>query len=170
MPTTTVQGNLTGPVLVLATVRVDPFFPALALGALGIILGGAPVDWEGDGVRSLQFGARFEGTEGTPTAPSLALDWWGFWRWRWVVDTGTRSVTIYTKQASNVAGRPSVVLKANAAVGLAADVTAVAGSSTGWIAVTASFNCTAPGMVWVELHNNCLGIADTCYFDRISVI
>jgi len=62
-----------------------------------------------------------------------------------------------------------MVVKANSAVGLAADQTATAGASTGWVTVgPVSFTCTAAGAVWVELHNNYFGAyASPCFFDHI---
>jgi hypothetical protein len=147
------------------------FCQCTAIGALGIDMGGNS-SWEGTNTseRHFQIGAYRSNTQGTPLAPCLALDFWGFWRFRWAVGPGNRSLTAFAKQVSNVANRPSIVLKANPDVGLVADVTAVMGSSTDWIAATAAFVATGTGMVWVELHNNCLGIPDTCFFDRVSVV
>jgi len=166
-----VLANLSGPALVPmvdVTIRRSP----IAVGGLGICICSGPSSWDGTNTseRHFQLNARRDDTEGTPSPPCLALDSWGFWRFRWAVGPGNRSLTCFAKQVSNVANRPSIVLKTNTSVGLNADVTAVMGSSADWISATASFVATGTGMVWVELHNNCLGIPDTCYFDRISVV
>lgn len=166
-----IPGNTTGPAFtVLATHTKQASFGSPGVSGLRLLGQADSISGE-TATKTWAYGVRYEGTEGTPTAPCVALDFYGSWRFRWLVGAGSRSITVYAKQASNVANRPSVVLKANSAVGLNADVTSVAASSTGWVAITASFVATATGMVWVELHNNAVAEhRDACFFDRISVI
>lgn len=128
---------------------------AAVAGALqGLSIG--PVDWVGKASfgRVLQTGLSRDDTDGFPAPPSLRFEWWGFWRFRWAVDIGTMSLTLYAKQALNESPRPSIVLKADSAVGLLVDTPFSAGAGSGWEAVTATFIATAAGVIWVELWNN----------------
>lgn len=146
------------------------FHGACTVGALrGISLGG-PTSWLGDGSwgRHLQTGVVRSDAEGTPGAPAIALKWVGFWRFKWVVETGARSLTIFAKQAINQSPRPSVILKANAAIGLAADSEVVAGAGTGWVQIDAPFVATADGVLWVEVHNNLTAGNYPVFFDHLS--
>lgn len=140
-------------------------------GIAGLCLGGpTTVDASGTFGRHLQFGAYRSDAEGSLNPPCIALDFQGFWRFRWLVGVGLRSITVYCKQAGNNATRPTMRLKANPGAGLANDVDATAASSTDWVWIgPQTFNCTAIGSIWVELHNNNTGLPDTCFFDRISV-
>lgn len=122
----------------------------------GISLGGVSA-WNGDSfARHLQTGVRKESVDGNPAAPCLALDYPGFWRFRWGVKAGTRSLWVNAKQVSNVAGkRPSMVVKANPAIGVSTDVAVAAGSTAGWTTVgPATVTPTDTGVLWVELWNN----------------
>lgn len=144
------------------------------VGALrGICLGG-PTSYSSDTTfgRHLQVGVRKELVEGNPSAPCLALDYPGFWRFRWQLISGTQTLSCYAKQVSNVAGkRPTMVIKANASIGVAADVPGTAGAGTGWVKIgPLTVVATAPGAVWVELWNNDTDtFYSTAYFDNISV-
>ena len=90
----------------------------------------------------------------------------GALRSRAKVKPGSRSISIDVKQAANLSPRPTLVVRKNAAVGLAEDVTATATSGTGWVTVTASFTATADGAVWFELRNNLDGYFP-CLFDKL---
>ena len=143
------------------------------VGALkGITLGG-PTSYLGDDTfsRHMQTGVREELVDGYPSPPCLALDYPGFWRFRWQLAPGTQTISVWAKQVSNVTGkRPQMIVKANPAIGVAADVVGTAASSTGWtkigpIGVTAS----AAGVVWVELWNKDTDtFYSTSYFDTIG--
>lgn len=128
------------------------------VGALqGITLGGPTSMIQDNGfMRHMQTGVREELVDGYPSPPCLALDYPGFWRFRWQVVVGTQTISVYAKQVSNVAGkRPSMVVKANAALGVVADVSGSAGSSAGWVKIgPLSVTATTAGVLWVELHNN----------------
>ena len=137
----------------------------------GICLGG-PTSMYSDTTfgRHLQTGVRKETVDGNPTSPCLALDYPGFWRFRWGLSPGVHGISVNAKQVSNVIGkRPSIVVKANSDIGINADVTGSAGSNTGWTTI-GPLVVTASGFapVWVELHNN---DTDTffspAYFDHI---
>jgi hypothetical protein len=166
-----IRGNLSGPAFVLGGLENVTGRPG-GPGLLGLAFGGFS-SWRGTDTadRHWQFGARRETVEGDPLPDSLALEYPGFWRFRWAVGPGNRSLSIFVKQDCNLADRPSIVLKSNTDVGLLADVTTVAGSSITWIGMTAAFVATGTGMIWVELHNNLTAaVPCTCYFDRISVV
>ena len=121
--------------------------------------------------RHLQVGVREELVDGYPSPPCLALDIPGFWRFRWQLNVGSQSISIWAKQVSNVAGhRPTMMVKANKACGLNADVVATAGSSTGWIKLgPLTIVATAPGVVYVELRNNdVVTFQSPCYWDNLG--
>jgi hypothetical protein len=136
-------------------IRSTPSGAAVA-GALQALALGGPQDWLGNASfgREMQTGVTRDDTDGFPNPPSLRFEWWGFWRFRWAVVAGTMTTTIYVKQALNQTPRPSIILKANAAVGLVVDTIFVAAAGTGWITLTPSFVATATGVIWVELWNN----------------
>lgn len=135
-------------------VRSTTSGPAIA-GALQALAVGGPTDWLGKASfgRELQTGVSRDDTDGMP-APSLRFEWWGFWRFRLAVDAGAITMTIYAKQVLNQSPRPSIILKANTAVGLLVDTSFVAASDPGWVAITPNFVATASGVVIVELWNN----------------
>jgi len=119
----------------------------------------SPTNLDGAGSfgRHMQIGVSKEITDGTPTAPSLKLDLPGsFWRFRWVVKTGNRSLTIAAKQNSTGSlYRPSVIIKKNTTIGLNTDISAVAPDGAGWVTIgPLSFTAIAQDVVWVEMHNN----------------
>src|SRR6267378_7706794 len=92
---------------------------------------------------------------GNVAPPSIRIDNWGYWRFRWSVASGTRTISIYAKQAINMSPRPTLVERANPAIGVNADVTGTAGSSTGFIQIgPVTISPSSAGAVWVELWNN----------------
>lgn len=122
--------------------------------------------------RHLKTGVREELVDGYPSPPCLALDYPGMWRFRWQVQPGTQTISCYAKQSSNVAGkRPSMIVKANPALGLAADVAGAAGASTGWVKISSlSVAVASAGVLWVELWNNDTDtFYSTAFFDNIDV-
>ena len=168
----TVDGDQSGPASTIVAIR-DRVGEQGVVGALkGISLGGVS-DWLGNSfARHLQPGVRQETVDGDPATPCLALDYPGFWRFRWGVTTaaGIRTIQIFAKQVSNVTGfRPSLVVKANPAIGVNSDVTGTAGSSTGWITIgPLTVTPSGNGVLWVELHNNDTSTFNsTAYFDHI---
>ena len=129
----------------------------------GISLGG-PTSLLSDTTfgRHLQIGVRQDTVEGNPSAPCLALDFPGFWRFRWGVAAGSHTLSVLAKQVSNVTGkRPSIIVKANPDIGVSVDVSASAGGSAGWVTIgPVTVTPTSAGVLWVELWNN-----DTDTFD-----
>lgn len=119
--------------------------------------------------RHLQVGARQESVDGSPLTPCLALDIPGFWRFRWSVTAGNRTLTVNTKQVSNSVMRPTVKIKKNSAIGLNADVIGTAPAGAGWVTLgPVSFSVSGTGMVYVELWNNdTMNYASTAYFDHL---
>lgn len=117
---------------------------------------------------SMTVGAQRNNTEGNAAAPSLELQLNGSYRFKWVVRAGARSVSVLVKYPTDVAPRPSLVIKANAGVGLASDVEEISAGGTGWVTIgPAAFTATADGVVYVELRNNTTYRAMPCYFDHI---
>lgn len=139
------------------------------VGALrGVCLGG-PTTYSGGTSfgRHLQIGVARNDSEGSPSPPSLQLTYPGFWRFRWSVRAGNRSLYVRAKQLVNSPPYPSVVVKANSAVGLLSDITA-SSTTADWFNIgPVSFTATAFGVVWVELWSNSLYSGNTVYFDHI---
>lgn len=109
--------------------------------------------------------------QGNPQ-PSLRIDNRGRWRLHWTVPAGTRTIQIDCLQAVNVSPYPTLIVKANPAVGLNSDQVATAPAGAGWKTIgPLSINISSPGGVWVELHNNYLSVAGgaPCYFDNVVV-
>jgi len=164
------NGNKSGMMMSFYGVRA-PVLDDKTTGALqGIFLGG-PTSVEGDGTfgRHLQFGVTQSLSEGSPFSqtPSLQVSTPGFWRFRWSVVAGLRSVYVNAKQ-TNSSQRPTIVVKANPVVGLNSDITVAAASGNDWVTIgPATFTATGYGMVWVELWNNCLTSLTPAYFDHI---
>lgn len=125
-------------------------------GALQALSIGGPTSWLGDCTfaRDLQVGAFRNDTDGFPSPPSIELHHVGFWRFRWAVVAGARTLTVYAKQGLNESPRPSIRLKANSDVGLLVDTDFTAAASSGWVPITASFVATGSGVIWVECRNN----------------
>jgi hypothetical protein len=93
------------------------------------------------------------------------------WRFRWAVKSGTRSLGINVKQAANLAPYPSVIIRANPAIGVAADVTGTSPGGTGWVNVgPVVVTPSSTGVLWVELWNNCTRLFNTpAYFDHLTL-
>lgn len=115
-------------------------------------------------------GIRRENTEGNPTPPCLAIDQPNVRRFRWGVLAGTRTISIDTKQVSNVTGkRPRIIVKANPEIGVNADVVGDAGAGTGWTTVgPLTVTPTSDGVLWVELWNmDTDTFQSSAYFDHL---
>lgn len=140
--------------------------------ARGINMGG-PTGRFGDVTfgEHMHYGVIKSTTEGSPATPSLALTQAGNWRFRWVVRTGTRTISINVKQASNQTSRPSMVIKSNTSIGIDNDVSGSAPAGTDWVTIgPLTVIPTGTDVVWVELYNNSTLIAnDPAYFDHIVV-
>lgn len=119
--------------------------------------------------REMTFGARKETTEGYPSTPCLVLTQPGFWRFRWAVTAGVRTIRVDCKQVANTSPYPSIIIKASS-FGNAADVVATSAGGAGWVTIgPATFTATGPGVVWVELWNNLRVNGTPCFFDHTVV-
>lgn len=109
-------------------------------------------------------------TVGNPAQPSIRMDASGKWRFRWALTIGSHMISVNVLHAINQNPRPSIVIKANPAIGIPSDIETFAPASTGWVTISSpSFPVTALGVTWVELHNNLetnVG-AFPCFFDHI---
>ena len=146
---------------------------------------GSPTTLDGAGSfgRHMQVGMNEDITQGSPSPPSLRLDYPGnMWRFRWIVKSGLRYVSVLALQNSTGSYRPSIIVKKNPSIGLNYDLSASAANSVGWTTIgpiTCSINNL--GVVWVELHNNNYNVAPLnpsknpelvkapAYFDHIIV-
>jgi hypothetical protein len=121
----------------------------------------------------LQFGASENlapPSGGSSSGLALTLAFPGFWRFRWTVQSGARTVSAQVYQIANVSPFPSVIVKANPLIGISSDVTGTSAGSSGWITVgPISISPTSEGVLWVELHNNLQVTGCPCYFDKVNV-
>jgi hypothetical protein len=100
------------------------------------------------------FGAYEELSDGNPAAPCLGLrNANTFYTFLWGVLSGTRTIQINCKQASNfTVQRPQMVVRKNTAIGVNADVTGTAGNSTGWVTIgPLTVNPISVGVLTVDL-------------------
>lgn len=122
---------------------------------------------------SMMSGITRSYAEGSPSVPCLEIYEPTFWRFKWSVGGGNRTISVKCKQASNSvsASRPSLIVKANPSIGVNSDVSGSAPSSTGWVTIgPVSITPTASGSVNVELWNNSNTVTqDPAYFDHIAV-
>jgi hypothetical protein len=189
-----VNGNLSGPVLIVGATDGNLSAAADAIsanvksrigeqcvaGALaGISLGG-PTDWLGSNTytRNLQTGVREDFNNGYISPPCLALDYPGFWRFRWTVTAGTHTVQVYVMQPYNQTPYPSLIVKANPAIGVNSDVTGTSPGGSGWTVIgPVSVSPTSEGVLWVQLWNNMPAFGQaasgepncTAFFSQITV-
>ena len=174
LPLTTIEANRVGFI-------IFPFYyikgsngEQHVIGALqGIAFSGVPTTIDGGGSfgRHMQTGVVKNTVEGNPTTPCLELSWPGFWRFRWIIKPGTRTLYVNVKQPTTLAAviTPTVVVKSNPSIGLLYDLSGSAVNVQTWATIGLSFSASAEGMVWVELHNNNVCEYNTpCYFDHIS--
>lgn len=146
----------------------------LSRGQVGVLQGiclNGPSDWRGQGTdRHMQVGVSRNDVQGLGTdLTCIELLYVGFWRFRWAVAAGTRTIRVYAKQVTNQSPRPSLKVKANPDIGVAADVEVTVGAGTGWLQTpVATITPTSNGVVYVELHNNLVSGIDKCYFDVLT--
>jgi len=161
---------------VLSISRMKASEPAVAGATRGISFG-APTSMEdGNFGRNMQVGIFKDTVEGSPTQPCLRMDIPGMWRFRWVIRTGARSVSVSAKQNSTGSYRPSMIVRKNTACGVLTDMSASAAAGAGWTTIgPITFAGTGSEAVWVELRNNNIGVANSngnlvyapAYFDHI---
>lgn len=116
----------------------------------------------------LNFAVTKSVSQGTPSAPSLAIAGPTLWQFRWQIRVGTQTIRCAVLQASNTTPRPTMTIKANPDVGLNADVVGTAPGGTTWVTIgPLSVTASAVGVVLVQLSNNKVDSYDTAYFDLI---
>jgi hypothetical protein len=182
--TTTVKGDKSGRVISLGVYSNKVSEPKCHGFAQGIAFS-APTTIDGAGSfgRHMQVGVNQDTTQGSPSPPSLRLDFPGnMWRFRWVTKEGARSISVLSMQNSTGSYRPSMIIKANPNIGLNNDLSASAANGSGWVNIgPIMFTSLAPDVVWVELHNNNYGLSNLnasgnpefvktpAYFDHIII-
>ena len=125
-----------------------------------IAMGGATSpDSSGNFGNHMTYGLTKETVQGSPTPPSLRLDYPSNWRFRWIVNPGVRTISVNAQQyiTSSASGSftPSVIVKANPNVGLKTDISGSIPNILGWQTIgPLSFTATNTDVVWVELHHN----------------
>lgn len=146
-----------------------------ALGSWGVLKGmalGSPVNQDGHGStfgRSITNGIVENTVDGNPATPCLQVTYPGFWRFRWTVTPGVRTISVLAKQIANVSPFPSLILKANSAIGVPSDVQSFASGGTGWSTIgPITITATGTGVFYVELWNNCKAKAGSpALFDHL---
>ena len=129
---------------------------------------------------SMQTGVERSNVEGNPSPPCIVLRQPGAWRFRWQVNTGSQTISIYCKQAINLAPFPSMVIKADPSLGVAADIVGISAGGAGWVKIgPLTAVATSPGVLWVELRANYMGQDASsanplgpwypCYFDNVDI-
>ena len=95
-------------------------------------------------------------TDGNPAAPCIGFIWPGtYFQFPWSVATGTRTISINAKQATNGSPRPSMTILSNPGIGVNSAVTGTAASSTGWVTIgPLTITPTSAGLVIVQLNCN----------------
>lgn len=102
-------------------------------------------------------------------APSLDIKSRGYWRFRMLVQPGTYTLYINVKQSINLDPRPSLTVEANPAMGIPADVTAIAPAGTGFVKCgPVTFIPTATGPIWVRFNANYEAQNIDCYWDNVE--
>lgn len=118
-----------------------------------------------------EVGATRSMSEGVSSAPSLCLQFPGMWRFRWEVKSGTRKISVMSKQSGSITGyTPTLTVKSNPSIGLLSDVSASAAESVTWTTIgPVTITPTVSGVVWVELRNNdTYHFLSPVYFDNIT--
>lgn len=124
------------------------------------------------GVLPLNFGVGRNDVEGNPDPPSLCMMRPAKFRFRWSVRSGSHSLSIRVKQASNAQPRPSLTVKANAAIGLFSDLVGVAADGVDWVTIgPLKFTTSAQGALDVFLAcNNAVESDAGCFWDHLVVL
>ena len=97
--------------------------------------------------------------------PSLRIGAYGCFPFRLAVNLGSRHLRVQVLQPRADAKRPFIKVRRNLSVGLTADLTASAGSSTDWQELSLAFTTTAKGAISLELWNADAGFP--CWFDTV---
>lgn len=114
------------------------------------------------------FGAARDDTRGKTAVPSLRMTRAGRFEFLWPVEAGARSISVQALQVTPSTPRPQLIVKANPAVGLAADLVATASAGASWVTVgPVSFTAAAAGTLRVELWCLAPGTQVECWWDDV---
>ena len=172
------KANYAGPATMFRGKRIPAYDSSSCVSyARGISFGGIEVTSTDSGtapMRNYLCGVAGKNTtEGSPSQPSLELTAPESFRFRWVVSSGNRTISINAKQktfGTPTDQRPSLVVRANRTVGLDFDLSASAANGDNWTTIgPLSFTATSTGVLWVEMRNN-LHLSypsSSVYFDHI---
>lgn len=121
-------------------------------------------------VCDLYIGVTRNTVEGSPDAPALSMDRANIFPVRWpVLASVANTFSIKVKQPVAGTLRPRIYARADASLGVAADVEAVAAAGTGWLTIgPISVTPSASGVLQVILENRTDAIPATCYWDGIA--
>lgn len=120
---------------------------------------------------SMAHGAIEVMTDGSPSPPCLGLYWpKSTYSFQWGVTSGTRTISINAKQASNGSPRPSMTVNVNSAIGVTSAVTGYAAGSTGWVTIgPLTVTPTSNGVLTVTLACNYQDVTQQyALFDNIT--
>lgn len=94
-------------------------------------------------------------TDGSPSQPCLEFtDANALFRFRWIVQAGTRTLSISVANISGLTPYPTMTIRANAAIGVNSDAVGTAGSGTGWQTIgPLSVSPSSDGVLLVELYS-----------------
>ena len=119
----------------------------------------------------LYVGMGKDTVNGNPSAPCLCMNRGGIFRFRWVVMSGARTISIKVKQAANVSPRPRMIVRANKEVGFYNDVAGDAPSGTDWVTIgPLELIPENDGVLLVEIQSRYAGSLNPapCYWDKIE--
>lgn len=115
------------------------------------------------------FGGRDDG-DGDDSPPCLLVLKGGRFRFRFPVAAGNRSLSVRAKETSGLVARPQLVVRANAAVGIATDLVTTAPAGTGWVALgPLEFVASAKGAIVVELVSHGVAHEGECRWDHFAL-
>lgn len=120
----------------------------------------------------LTYAATQSMSEGSPSTPSIVLNYASMWRFKWSVVAGTRTISIRCKQTSNQSPRPSMIIEANPTIGVPIDIETFADPGIDWTTIgPVTITPTFTGAIFIKIKNNSNDyITDTpTYFDHIVV-
>jgi hypothetical protein len=106
---------------------------------------------------------------GNPSPPSLYLPTKSSFKFKWVVESGSRTIQISVRQPLNLNPRPTLLIKENLELNIS-NTSGSAPNSTGWTLIgPISVSPIANGVLTVEISNNLVGVNTPCWFDNIVV-
>jgi hypothetical protein len=107
--------------------------------------------------------------QGFPSVPCIKLSQPGRWRFFQAVNAGFQTLSVYCKQVADSAPYPSMVILANSAIGIAADIEASGGAGADWKLIAQAIVPASDGIIVVELRNNLALSLAPCWFDNFGI-